>query len=67
DANGIATSCYTGTNAGQDVIVATTGALADTAQYTWTDQSAPVPVSNWALFIGLFLIIATVIWKFRRS
>ncbi|MBP6871929.1 MAG: Ig-like domain-containing protein [Bacteroidales bacterium] len=67
DANGIATYCYTGTNAGQDVIVATTGALADTAQFTWTDQSAPVPVSNWALFIGLFLIIATVIWKFRRS
>jgi len=68
DANGIATYCYTGTNPGNDVIVANVGALADTAQFDWTDQPAPaIPVSNWALFIGLFLIVAMVFWRFRRA
>jgi hypothetical protein len=67
NANGIATYCYTGTNPGQDVIVANVGALSDTAAFTWTDQPVDVPLSNWALFIGLFLIIGATMLRFRRS
>jgi hypothetical protein len=66
DANGVATYCYTGVNAGNDVIVANVADLSDTASFNWTDQTVPIPVSNWALFIGLFLIVATVILRFRK-
>ena len=38
--NGEAQFCYTGTNAGDDLITATVGALSDTATKTWTDTPA---------------------------
>jgi hypothetical protein len=38
DANGQATFCYTGTNAGNDTITASVGTLSDTASKTWQSQ-----------------------------
>jgi hypothetical protein len=64
NASGIATYCYTGTVIGQDIIVANVGALNDTAQFNWT--SSAVPISNWALYLGIFLAVTFVIFRFRK-
>jgi len=37
DANGIAKFCYTGTNAGDDLISASVGTITDASTFTWTD------------------------------
>jgi pyrimidine deaminase RibD-like protein len=37
DANGIAKFCYTGTNAGDDLITASVGTITDASTFTWTD------------------------------
>lgn len=42
EANGIAKFCYTGTNAGTDVITAAVGTLTDVSRFTW----GTTPVSN---------------------
>jgi hypothetical protein len=41
DGNGVATFCYTGSDAGDDEIRATVGNLADTAAKTWTTEAPP--------------------------
>jgi hypothetical protein len=65
NASGIATFCYTGTAVGHDVIVASVGSLNATAQFDWMPETA-VPVSNWALYLGIFLAITFVIVRFRK-
>jgi hypothetical protein len=65
DANGHATYCFTGINAGQDVIVANVGSLNATAQFNWTGGAA-IPVSNWAIYLGLFLAIGYLVIRFRK-
>jgi len=65
NALGIATYCYVGANAGNDVIVANVGALTDTATFDWGDVPM-VPVSNWALIIGIMLIVAFTIFRFKK-
>jgi hypothetical protein len=65
NALGIATYCYIGANGGNDVIVANVGALTDTATFDWGDVPL-VPLSNWALIIGLILIFAVAIFRFKR-
>jgi hypothetical protein len=65
NASGIATFCYTGAFAGHDVIVASVGALNAVAQFDWT-ADAVVPISNWALYLGIFLAMAFVIIRFRK-
>jgi hypothetical protein len=42
-ADGVATFCYAGSNAGVDQIGAAVGSLADTAAETWTSQAQPPP------------------------
>lgn len=37
DANGVAHFCYTGTNAGDDLITASVGTITDASNFTWTD------------------------------
>jgi hypothetical protein len=65
NALGIATYCYIGANGGNDVIVANVGDLTDTATFDWGDIPL-VPLSNWALIIGLILIFAVAIFRFKR-
>jgi len=65
NASGIATYCFTGINVGPDVIVASVGALNATAQFNWTSDVA-VPISNWTIYLGIFLMITFVIIRFRR-
>jgi hypothetical protein len=65
NASGIATFCYTGTLIGQDVIIASVGSLNATAQFNWTPD-AVVPISNWALYLGIFLAMTFVIIRFRK-
>ena len=66
DANGHATYCFTGINPGNDIIIANVGHLNATAQFNWTDGGAPVPVSDWAIYLGIFLAIIFVVFRFRK-
>jgi hypothetical protein len=67
DASGIATFCYEGENTGTDSILAVLGALNDSAQFTWLDGTPPpVPFSNWALYMGILLMITFIVIRFRR-
>ncbi len=42
DASGIATFCYTGANAGKDVITASIGNISDVSEFTWTSNPCNV-------------------------
>ena len=64
DVNGHATYCFTGVNAGLDTIVANVGSLNATAQFNWTEFA--VPISNWAIYLGIFLAITFVVIRFRK-
>ena len=46
NASGIAQYCYTGTVAGKDTIIGSTGSLADTVFKTWLDNPLPVELSS---------------------
>ncbi|MBE0663614.1 MAG: hypothetical protein IH597_14250 [Bacteroidales bacterium] len=65
NASGIATFCYAGPNQGIDTIVAVVGALNDTASFTWTDLIS-VPLSDWAIYLGILLMLTFVVIRFRR-
>ena len=48
NASGIAEYCYTGTNAGVDTIIGSTGNLSDTVFKTWTDDPLPVELASFS-------------------
>jgi hypothetical protein len=66
DANGHATYCFTGVNPGNDIIIANVGQLNATAQFNWTEGGTAVPVSNWAIYLGVMLAIGFIIIRFRK-
>lgn len=63
DAGGLARFCYTGTNAGDDTITGSVGALSDTASKRWGEgggRPANVPtLSEWA-FLALAVMLSVV-------
>ena len=65
DVSGIATYCFTGTIPGTDIIVANVGSLNDTAQFEWRPEIT-VPISNWALYLGIMLAVSIVVIRFRK-
>jgi len=66
DGNGHATYCFAGVNPGNDIIIANVGQLNATAQFNWTGGGTAVPVSNWALYLGVLLAVGFVIVRFRK-
>lgn len=65
NSSGIATFCYAGANIGVDNIQAVVGSLNDNASFTWTDLIS-VPLSDWAIYLGILLMVTFVIIRFRR-
>jgi hypothetical protein len=65
NASGIATFCYTGVNEGHDAIVASVGSLTAPAGFDWGIVPL-VPISNWALYLGIFLAITFVVVRYRK-
>jgi hypothetical protein len=65
DIMGNATYCFTGTNTGQDIIVANVGSLNATAQFEWISAEM-IPLANWAIYLGVFLAITIVVVRFRK-
>lgn len=66
DINGVATYCFTGINAGSDVVVANISSHSDTAQFTWTPAGPPVPLSDWAIYFGILLAVGFVVIRYRK-
>ncbi|NLN96540.1 MAG: hypothetical protein GX128_10305 [Bacteroidales bacterium] len=64
--SGIATFCYDGPNPGTDNIMAVVGALNDTASFTWSESIQPIPLSNWAVYVGIAFMLSFVVIRFRR-
>lgn len=66
DINGIATFCFTGINTGLDTVVASISDHSDTAQFNWTPAGPPVPLSDWAIYLGIFLAVGFVVIRYRK-